>query len=239
MPKNRFLYLSLYIIIDIFLNFPKNNVFAQKITTNVTTNTTTNINCGIEQINPTEKMKFYQWEDSKSFFIFEYEISLEIIQIPDKLEENSLFVTTNTEFAENTNIKTGDLVYVYNRKNKKSTFALLGILEGVSITGGRENKYQTSYYLGASVPTLKALHLDFSLEKNGQSEDVLYMFFPNSNKNLHLSAEEIQHLGKKLVEKSEANIFLEKCILPNPEIFYQKGEKKTNIVHEEILDHQD
>lgn len=93
----------------------------------------------------------------------------------------------------------GDLAVVYNRKNGRVAYALIA-------------DQGPSYHLGeGSIALAKSLEIPSGPKSGGQTNDVVYLVFPNSGQGIPKTKKEINRTGKKLLKKWGGIKRLKRC----------------------------
>ncbi|MCU0445207.1 MAG: glycoside hydrolase family 75 protein [Microscillaceae bacterium] len=110
------------------------------------------------------------------------------------------YIVLPPRVIEVTGAKLGDIAYVYNRKTKRGCFAIFADV------GPGDKIGEGSIYLAGQ------LGIKNNPRNGGQSEGVVYMVFPFSGNGQPRTLNEINELGKKLMEKANGWDFVNHCL---------------------------
>lgn len=110
------------------------------------------------------------------------------------------YVALPAEIAENRGVRLGDFAYVSNLRNGKSSFAIYADIGTVG---------------EGSVALAEKLGISPNARHGGESDGILYMFFPGSGNRQPRTLDEIQSEGKKLLFRRGAIENLYSCSASN------------------------
>lgn len=138
-----------------------------------------------------------EWSESKSFYFFETKMTVDSAGVST---EKLPYITLNKYIMRETDTQKNCIIYIYNRKNKKSCYAI----------ATAEDTYKKT--AEGSIYLANQLGINANPRTGGQDAEIVYIVFPFSGNGAARSLKEINEIGAKLMQKADGFTFIKDCL---------------------------